>query len=346
MTQLFCFILICACMVKCTASNLGPGSGPWQVDTPESHNFTSEAMKRLGDHIFGVGIRGCAVVVHQGSIVFERYAHKSYNTSGHEGFSQTKSIGALVAGWAVDNGDLDLDADVTTSYGVKSPRPYPVTSRQIMSQAIAGEHGPWELWEYDATGSRWINLMPRIILNATGRKASDIFQKEYAEPMGLSSAFKWNDADSVFAAGSVGTCRDYARFGQLLLNRGQWSGQSNPLVSGAYVDMMRTPQTRYDPYTNYSNPCYGLLTWLNTNPGSDRGSEKFPGVCQMWPKATWFPAGSGSDVYLMAGLFGQETMVIPQHEMVVVSMGFSIDDYPLERAMYEGVCELFPGDCP
>ena len=149
-----------------------------------------------------------------------------------------------------------------------------------------------------------------------------------------------------FSIGTVGTCRDYARFGQLLLNRGAWAGLSENIVSEDYIDMMRTPQTRYDPYVNYSNPCYGLLTWLNTNPGSDRGSDTYPGVCKMWPKSTWFPSGSGSNVYLMAGLFGQETMVIPNHNMVVVSMGFSVDDYPLERAMYEGVCELFPEECP
>ena len=68
---------------------------------------------------------------------------------------------------------------------------------------------------------------------------------------------------------------------------------------------MTTPQTRFAPYPNYSNPCYGLLTWLNTNPGSDRGSAEYPGVCKDWPKATWFPKGSGSNVYLLAGLLGQ-----------------------------------------
>eukprot|EP00940_MAST-03C_sp_MAST-3C-sp2_P001025 g1025.t1 len=344
------FVLLLSTLTAVSAASksgyLGPGSGPWTVDTPESHNFSAAAMERLGDHIFKVGLRGCAVVVHKGSIVFERYIDKSYNTSVHEGYSQTKTLGALVAGWAYDEAYLDLDADITASYGVASPRSYSVTSRQIMSQAIAGEDGPGELWEYDATGTRWINHMPHVILNATGRKASDIFRNEFQIPLGLSGGFKWDIADSVFAAGSVGTCRDYARFGQLLLNRGEWAGEAKPLVSAKYVDMMRTPQTRYAPYENYSNPCYGLLTWLNTNPGSDRGSAKYPGVCKMWPQKTWFPAGSGDNVYLMAGLFGQETMVIPNHDMVVVSMGFSVDDYPLERAMYEGVCELFPSDCP
>ena len=88
------------------------------------------------------------------------------------------------------------------TYGVKSPRPYPVTSRQIMSQALAGENGPGESWQYDAVGTRWINHLPDVILNATGRKASEIFQTEFHVPLGLSDEFKWRDADNVFAAGT------------------------------------------------------------------------------------------------------------------------------------------------
>ena len=190
------------CLTLSWSSSLGPGKGAWRVDTPESHGFDGDAMTRLGDHIFKVGIRGCAVVVHNGSIVFERYAYKSYNTSGHEGFSQTKSIGALVTGFAWTKHQLDLDADITTTYGVKSPRPYPVTSRQIMSQALAGKNGPGESWQYDAVGTRWINHLPDVILNATGRKASEIFQTEFHVPLGLSDEFKWRDADNVFAAGT------------------------------------------------------------------------------------------------------------------------------------------------
>ena len=346
------------------ADPLGPGAGPWIVESGEAHGLDSAALAAMGESVFKVHVRDCLVVIKDGALVYEKYSTARYNRTGHQGFSQTKSLGALLMGWASDQaeqgrGGVDIDAD-TAAYGVKSPRPYPVTSRQIMSQALDGADGPGQAWAYDAIGTRWINVLTRVFAAATGRKPSDVFREAFALPLGLSEQFSWKSADSAWDAGSVGTCRDYARFGQLLLNGGRWPGVAAPnasvasavasaapqqIVSSAYVAQMSAPQTHYAPYANYSNPCYGLLTWLNTNPGSDRGSAQYPGVCKMWPQKTWFPSGSGSNVYLLAGLLGQETMVIPDHNMVVVSMGDSADDYPLERAMYEGVCTLFPGEC-
>lgn len=257
----------------------------------------------------------------------------------------TKTLGALLAGWAHTKGLLDIDADITATYGVPSPRPYHVTSRQIMSQALAGEHGPGEAWEYDATGYRWVDRMAQVVNASVGQNASQVWERELARPLGLSKAFSWEDAATDWAGGSAGTCRDYARVGQLLLNEGQWrDAPGGLLVAKDYVQQMHTPQTHYPPYANYSNPCYGLLTWLDTNPASDRGSLEYPGVCQMWPSSGWFPGGS-SNVYLASGMFGQETMVIPDHRMVVVTMGFTLDDNPVQRVVYEGVCKIFPADC-
>ena len=344
-------VVLTVLSLSAAASPLGPGAGAWSVESGEAHGLNSSALTAMGESVFKVKVRDCLVVVKDGAIVYEKYSRSRYNVTGHQGFSQTKSLGALMMGWAVDNGFVDIDADITASYGVKSPRPYAVTSRQIMSQALDGKDGPGQAWAYDAVGTRWINHLPKIFSAAVKRTPKNVFDEAFRAPLGLSEEFSWGSVDSAWDAGSVGTCRDYARFGQLLLNRGAWPATGGgavavqQVVSSAYVDEMRKPQTHYAPYANYSNPCYGLLTWLNTNPGSDRGSATYPGVCQMWPKETWFPKGSGDNVYLMAGLLGQETMVIPNHQMVVVSMGDSANDYPLERAMYEGVCGLFPGEC-
>jgi CubicO group peptidase (beta-lactamase class C family) len=291
----------------------------------------------MGESVFKkVPVRDCLVVIKDGALVYEKYSKKKWNTTAHVGFSQTKTLGALLAGWAHTQGKLDIDADITTAYvrvfvfrlffvcfslipmdvaqGVKSPRPYPVTARQIMSQALDGDKGPGQAWAYDAVGTRWINHLPQLYPNATGLKPSAVFEEHFRGPLGLSKGFEWKTVDSAWDAGSYGTCRDYARFGQLMLNRGMWaadalkktSNATTQIVAGEYIDMMVTPQTMYPPYgPNYSNPCYGLLTWLNINPGSDRGSSKYPGVCKDWPKRTWFPKGSGSNVYLLAGLLGQ-----------------------------------------
>jgi len=277
--------------------------------------------------------------------VYEQHSSAWSHHTAHLGNSMTKTLGALLMGWAQTRGLLDIDADITAAYGVASPRPYPVTSRQIMSQAIHGIDGPGQAWHYDAGGTLWLNLLPEIFLKATGLFPSEVWAEEFAKPLGLSEQFSWLGVDWTWATGSEGLCRDYARIGQLLLNEGSWPGAKQPLVDKSYVREMRTPQTRYAPYTNYSNPCYGLLTWLNTNPGSDRGSEKSPGVCHMFPQSTWFPAGSPSDVYSAAGILGQEMIIDPKHNLVVVSMGDTSNDYPVERVVYEAICMMFPGEC-
>jgi hypothetical protein len=242
----------------------------------------------MGESVFkAVPIRDCVVVIKDGALVYEKYSSARYNTSAHVGFSQTKTLGALMMGWASDNGFVDIDKDITMSYNVTSPRPYPVTSRQIMSQALDGKHGPGEAWAYDAVGTRWINHLPKVFKNAVNREPKGVFEEAYRRPLGLSEEFSWGTVDSKWDAGSYGTCRDYARFGQLLLNLGQWPAANataagagatpQQLVSADYARQMSTPQTHYAPYANYSQPCYGLLTWLNTNPGSDRGSKEYPG---------------------------------------------------------------------
>jgi len=278
-------------------------------------------------------------------LVYESYSSYQYNVTAHAGNSITKTMGALLIGWAVTRGLLDIDADITSAYGVPSPRPYPVTARQLMSQAVAGLHGPGESWLYDAGGTFWLNALPEVFWKATGRRPSAVWQEQFAGPLGLSESFKWQGVDWTWAAGSLGTCRDYSRLGQLMLNRGRWPGVAEPIVSEDYVRQMHTPQTKYGPYANYSNPCYGLLTWLNTNPHSDRGSRRYPGQCRFWPEECWLPAGSAPNVYVASGIMGQTIMVVPDHNLVVVSMGSTPDDNPVMRVMYEGVCMMFPSDC-
>lgn len=327
------------------ADPLGPGAGPWDEEKPEDHGLATAGLDAirdtLWDHFFE---RKCFAVVKDGALVYEWYFQPFIGKdTAIEAQSMTKTLGALIAGVAATHAGFDIDADITAAYGVPSPRPYNVTARQIMSQALAGEHGPGEKWEYDTQGTRWIDTLPGVIKSATGHSAGEIWQK-IMDTLGLSKDFKWDSVNEDWSHGSFGSCRDFARVGQLMLNGGRWRDLDVDLVSPAYVQAMGTPQTRYAPYTNYSNPCYGLLTWINGVPGSNTGSQEYPGTCQMWPEKSWFPKGSPSDVYFAAGVWGQITMVVPEHKLVLVSMGYTLDDYAMQRLMYEGVCKLFPGD--
>ena len=88
-----------------------------------------------------------------------------------------------------------------------------------------------------------------------------------------------------------GTPRNWARLGMLYLQDGVWQGQR--LLPEGWARFVRTPAPAWD------RPVYGGLFWINGDGG--------------WniPK----------DAYLMAGAGGQNTFVIPSHDLVVVRMG-------------------------
>ena len=114
------------------AGPLGPGPEPWEKEAPAAHGLDparlASAWAQLHGHV-SLG-RNCLVVIKDGALVFEAYAtDRAINASSvHEGWSMTKTLGAVLAGWATGSVDgaapaLDIDADITRAYGVASPKP-------------------------------------------------------------------------------------------------------------------------------------------------------------------------------------------------------------------------------
>ncbi len=88
-----------------------------------------------------------------------------------------------------------------------------------------------------------------------------------------------------------GTPRNWARLGLLYLQDGVWQGQR--ILPERWTKFVSTPAPAW------KRPVYGGLFWINGDGG--------------WniPK----------DAYFMAGAGGQNTFIIPSHELVVVRMG-------------------------
>lgn len=306
------------------ADPLGPGAGPWSVELP-SDQATRDRLEQGKQWLYSnARTRNCYVVVKDGAIIYEA----GNPDSAHTAYSMTKTLGALLMGSGVQNHNVDIDAS-TTKYGVPSPVRYDVTTRQIMSQTVAGKWAG-EKWEYDTVGSNWLKALPTILSNAVKqdlgreRSPSEIFDEELRAPLGLSPKFSWSPSpNSDWAAGSSGSCRDWARIGQLMLNKGKWAGRSKPIVPESYVNDMITPQ-RFNS-TTYSNTCYGLMTWLNTRPNS-----KYPGDCYLAMDvkvtADRYMPEQLNDYFILGGFAGQNVVVIPEDRMVIASLGFTIPD--------------------
>jgi CubicO group peptidase (beta-lactamase class C family) len=94
----------------------------------------------------------------------------------------------------------------------------------------------------------------------------------------------------------LGSARDWARLGNLLLQGGRWNGEA--LVPESYVRFMRTAAPAW---AADGRPWYGGFVWLNR--------------AKLWP--------GSEDSYAMFGAGGQATWIFPSHDLVVVRMGFA-----------------------
>lgn len=154
-------------------------------------------------------------------------------------------------------------------------------------------HEPGSTFYYNTAG---FQMMGEVIRRATGMSLDDYAAQALFMPLGIEN-FEWPQ----FAHGPVYIVgdillrpRDMARFGQLILQRGEWNGTQ--VVPAAWVDSataeaISVSHTGYKAYEGY-----GFHWWRKT-----------------------FRVGSDSVTALCAdGLAGQAIMVFPTLDMVVV----------------------------
>jgi CubicO group peptidase (beta-lactamase class C family) len=333
---------------------------PWTVVSPAAVGLSEQLLDNARDFINDqIKQRQCFLIIKNGKIAYEWYNpqavdvplapvwHGAPQNKPHHGYSMTKTAGGFLLLLAATHGGLDLDADITQKYGVPSPKPYAITVRQMMAQVIGGDDRPGEKWRYDELGTMYLHLFPQIIEKATGKKAS-AWLDQLRQSIGLTSVFQWPEVDSKWFRGAEGSCRDWARFGQLILNGGSWSNNGNmeTVIASQYIQQMQEP-VKMPGDKEYSNPCYGLLIWLNAD------KSKHPGCC--WeasrlpePKCgeNSFMDGAVTDMTLNIGLYGQVVMTLPSVNTVVV--GFGNDLRPIEPARigyYPGVCKALGIPC-
>jgi len=97
------------------------------------------------------------------------------------------------------------------------------------------------------------------------------------------------------------TARDWAKIGQLLLQKGKWKDQQ--LLSKEWINFSTTP-VNSDPKNQY-----GAQFWLNRNPDDQRSQRKWPSIPE--------------DAFHMSGFQGQHVVVIPSMQLVFVRLGYT-----------------------
>lgn len=276
----------------------------------------------------GPGMRA-VVVVRDGRIVGERYAPGFPADMPQLGWSMTKTITAAIIGTLVKDGRLSLDqrrlfgdwhvdarAGISISdlmamssglafretYGGVSDATRMLFLEPDMAAFAAAQPLEAPVGTVFAYSSGTTLMLSRLWQEAVGPDAMNWPARRLFGPLGMHSAVLEPDASGTFVGSSnlYATPRDWARFGQLLLQEGVWKGED--LLPPGFVKWMREPAPA-------SNGSYG------------RGQLWLHGLSSSVEKDIMLGIPEGT--YWLSGHDGQSMAIVPSLNMVVLRMGLT-----------------------
>lgn len=291
------------------------------------------------------------VVTWRGHIVGERYGEHITARTPLESWSMGKSLTATLMGVLIKQGAYTLDQPAPIPEWQKTPGDprAKITIRNILNMSsglrIRAPQDPdydpaigypdhlfyytgdnafrWaatrpQQWPPDTVG-RYRNTDP-VLINYLVRMALEKRNESYYafphralfDKIGVRNMVMDVDPAGNFLTQGyeLGAARDWARIANLYLNDGMANGER--ILPEGYATFVRTlaPAWAAD-----KRPTYGGFFWIN-------GDRSFP-----------VPA----DAFYMAGVGGQNTLIIPSHDLVVVRLGHykgaSVGGKSLRRAL-------------
>lgn len=140
-------------------------------------------------------------------------------------------------------------------------------------------------------------VLGKIVTNATGQALATFVGEKLWTPMNAEHAALWclDDKDGLEKAYCCfnSNARDFARWGQLMLDTGKWNGKQ--LISKSLMEQALTPATHLVDEHKKTVDYYGYQVWiLNYN---------------------------GMQMPYMRGILGQYIISIPEKNMVIVRLG-------------------------
>lgn len=307
---------------------------------PEQPGIDLEALSDAGEFAFDRATHGHSsqvttgfVIVHRGTIVYERYRAGFDQSTRTRTWSAAKSIVSTLIGIAHDRLELDeplpfQDWGTGAATGMVSetdPR-RSITLRHVLNMSsglypvdntrcnvvgsclgyfagvstVAGAldrglvHAPGEYWDYENYDSLLAVYALKTALGG-GKDYLEFPRRALFDRIGMRTTLAGVDrfGDFVLSSQVYATARDLARLGLLYLNNGVWNGER--ILSEAWIEFVRTPA----PSTVGRGGMYGGHFWL-----VPEGRNDVP-----------------RDAYAMVGGRGQHVVIIPSYELVIVRRG-------------------------
>ncbi len=322
---------------KPVVTSLPPGDDqPWpmgDIVAPVGASYDRVALEEVADLAFDSAAYTAAfLVIHKGEIIVERYRPGITYETQLESWSMGKSLTGTLVARLMQQGKLQLDdlAPIAEWQREGDPRRN-ITIRNLyqMSSGLRfpSHHDPevkvpiaqlthmyvytGSINVFDFAVNRPLEFIPgstgryrnsdplalgyilKTTLERTGEDYLTWPQRQLFDKIGIRRQMLETDryGNFIMSGYDYGTARNWGRLGLLYLNDGSWGG--TPLLPEGFVDFVRKAAPGWE------HPEYGGLFWLNGT-----GTYQLP-----------------ADAYAMRGGGGQNTIIVPSMDLVVVRMG-------------------------
>lgn len=311
---------------------------------PIAPQITGPAVEALENYAFAPrndatrdGIRTDALlIVHDGQIIYERYAAPTTAQTPHLTWSISKSLLAAVLGVAYGEGRFKLDDPALKFYPALEKHPaitlghllnwasgldwqedyeYAPLKSSVVAMLYTRGHRDMAAFtaahdSYAAAGLAFryssgdSNLLAAALKTMVGpERYGDYPWTALFEPLGIRHAVWESDASGTFVASSYAylTARDLARVGLLMARGGRWNDRQ--LLPEDWVAFNLKPFAGYKAQQEEAVP--GGHWWLN---------RIVDGAPSPWPDAP-------PDTFAALGHWGQALYVMPSKKLVIVRYG-------------------------
>lgn len=283
--------------------------------TPESQGVSSEKIRILlqrFDHSSEVKMHHF-MMVKGGTVISECHFAPYRKGIWHVTYSMCKSITAMAVGILIEEGKLNLEDSIsglleeyetllgtirhkdlklkhllTMTSGVAFNEAGIVSEedwvKEYMNASVVGQ--PGEKFAYNSMNSY---ILSAIVTKITGETLSEYLRPRLWEPLGIRNVW-WETSRKGITKGGWGLylcAEDMAKLGQLYLQKGKWNGIQ--LIPEWWVE---ESAAKHVPVPSEDGAAgYGYHIWQGSYPGS----------------------------YLFNGMFGQNVIVYPDKELVIVT---------------------------
>jgi CubicO group peptidase (beta-lactamase class C family) len=308
----------------------------WATTSPESLGWCQSRIDALYNYLEANNTKSF-ILLKDGKIVLEKYFGTHTATSPWQWASAGKTITAFMVGMAQEENKLSI-TDKTSKYlgqgwtncSLQQEDKITIWNQLTMTSGL-DDNVPDPfctlesclLYKADA-GTRWAyhnapyTLLDSVIESATGTTLNIYTTQKLKTPTGMTGQFFPVGYNNVFFS----TARSMARFGLLILNKGNWNGNQIMKDPVYFNQMVNTSQQ--------INKSYGYLWWLNGKTSHMLPSSQIVFNGSMNPNAP-------NDMIAAMGKDGQFLNVVPSQNLVWIRMGEAPDGLPVPYLLNDAI---------